>query len=134
MTTATNTLKVFIEALGSLDVETIANLFDDNTIQLVPFAPPGVPSKIEGEGTVKNGFLGLGMMFKELSYSNVEIVETADDNFAIAFAHAEGVLQTGAPYTQDYVFYVRLENGKIKEYREYMDSHRAADAIAQIMG
>lgn len=70
-------------------------------------------------------------MFRSLKYSDVEIVETTDDRFAVAFAHADGVLPNGDPYPQNYVFYVRLdEAGKISEYREYMNPQQLAKALA----
>ena len=96
MSKATEVLKQFLDNVSSLNIEGIKDLFADDIVQKVPFAP--------------------------------------DDNFAIGFAHADGVLPTGDPYPQNYVFYVRLENGKIREYREYMNPVQLGKALALLQG
>jgi ketosteroid isomerase-like protein len=48
--------------------------------------------------------------------------------------HADDVLPTGDPYPQNYVFYVRLENGKIREYRKYMNPVQLGKALALLQG
>lgn len=134
MSKATEVLKQFLDNVSSLNIEGIKDLFADDIVQKVPFAPEGTPDTISGKSAVGKSFEGLPLMFKSLKYSNVEIVETTDDNFAIGFAHADGVLPTGDPYPQNYVFYVRLENGKIREYREYMNPVQLGKALALLQG
>lgn len=131
MTSASSLLKSYIDRVAAVDGGTLVGMFSADAVQRVPFAPPGIPTKITGEA-VGRGFLALRLMFKSLAFSDVEIVDTSDPELAVGFAHAEATLQTGAPYDQDYVFYVRVRNGKITEYREYMDPQRAQRVLAQL--
>lgn len=133
MTTATKTLKTFLDSISAMNIEKVQSMFADNVTQFVPFAPAGTPEKISGKDQVSQTFGSLPMMFKNMDYSNVEIVETNDDNFAIGFAHADATLVNDTPYEQNYVFYVRTNNdGLISEYREYMNPVKLSEAIAQL--
>lgn len=133
MTTATKTLKTFLDSISAMNIEKVQAMFSDNVTQFVPFAPKGTPSKISGKDKVSQNFGSLPMMFKNMDYSNVEIVETTDDNFAIGFAHADATLVNDTPYDQNYVFYVRTDsNGLISEYREYMNPVKLGEAISQL--
>jgi ketosteroid isomerase-like protein len=46
----------------------------------------------------------------------------ADDDFVVVEAKGSNVTRTGARYDNDYCLVFHLENGKIKEVREYCDS------------
>lgn len=133
MTKAAKVTESFLEYVGSLNIEGVKSLFADDIVQKVPFAPEGTPDEIFGIEAVGQNFEGLPLVFKSLTYSEVEIIETTEDNFSVAFAHADGILPNGDPYKQNYVFYVRLnEDGKIKEYREYMNPELMGKALAAL--
>ena len=131
MTTATKTLKTFLDSISSMNIEKVQAMFADNVTQFVPFAPAGTPDKISGKDKVSQTFGSLPMMFKNMDYSNIEIVETNEDNFAIGFAHADATLINDMPYDQNYVFYVKTnDDGLIEEYREYMNPVKLNEAIS----
>jgi ketosteroid isomerase-like protein len=46
----------------------------------------------------------------------------ADDDFVVVEAKGSNLTRTGARYDNDYCLVFHLENGKIKEVREYCDS------------
>jgi ketosteroid isomerase-like protein len=46
----------------------------------------------------------------------------ADGDHVVVEAHGENLTKTGQRYDNDYCLVFRLENGKIKEVREYCDS------------
>lgn len=97
MTKATETMKEYLNAVQALDIDKVISMFADDVSQGVPFAPEGTPDMIEGKEAVGQNFRGLPMMFKKLAYSDVEIVETTDPNFAVGFAHADGELPRATP-------------------------------------
>lgn len=57
---------------------------------------------------------------------------TDDDSVAAATARAEIVLANDQPYTQDYAIFVRSANGRITEWREYIDPVRAGAALRSL--
>ena len=89
MSKATETMKVYLDAIQALDIDKVVDMFADDVSQGVPFAPEGTPDMIEGKEAVSANFRGLPMMFKKLAYSDVEIVETTDPDFAVGFAKTD---------------------------------------------
>ena len=46
----------------------------------------------------------------------------ADDNYVVVECHGKVTTKTGRPYNNKYCFVFRLEDGKVKEVTEYMDT------------
>lgn len=133
MSKATERLNQFLTAISAMEIENVQAMFADNVTQFVPFAPEGTPDNIIGKEAVSATFASLPMMFKSMNYTNIELVETKDEHFAIGFADANATLVNDKPYHQRYVFYVRInEAGLITEYREYMNPIALREAIAQL--
>ena len=47
----------------------------------------------------------------------------ADDNYVVVECHGKVTTKTGRPYNNKYCFVFRIEDGKVKEVTEYMDTH-----------
>ena len=78
-------------------------------------------------------FLGAVENFRFL---DLRIYPLADPESAAAEVKAEALIKaTGRTYSQEYVFFLRAEGGKIAHLREYFDPVRAAKAMeAPILG
>ena len=55
----------------------------------------------------------------------------ADGDYVVVEARGDNVTKTGARYDNDYCLVFRLENGKIKEVREYCDSVLTEQALGR---
>jgi uncharacterized protein len=55
----------------------------------------------------------------------------ADGDHVVVEAHGDNVTRTGVRYDNDYCLVFRLENGKIKEVREYCDSVLTEKALGK---
>ncbi len=101
----------------------------------LPFAPTlGHPARLVGRDQVLGHvgwFVGAVEHFR---FFDLKIHPGANPSEASAEVKAEGVIKpTGRRYEQDYVLFVRVENGKLAFIREYFDPVRAAIALdAQI--
>lgn len=135
MSKATEVTKQYLDYLSDLDIAGVVSLFADDIVQKVPFAPEGTPGTITGKENVAKNFEMLPMVFKSMKYSDIQIVECVDPNLSIAFAHADATLPNGSPYGQSYVFYVHVnKDGKIDQYREYMNTQLQAQALGALGG
>lgn len=47
----------------------------------------------------------------------------ADDNYVVVECRGKATTKTGRPYNNKYCFVFRMEDGKVKEVTEYMDTH-----------
>lgn len=55
-------------------------------------------------------------------YTNTADRFIADDNYVVVECRGKATTKTGRPYNNKYCFVFRLEDGKIKEVTEYMDT------------
>ena len=55
----------------------------------------------------------------------------ADGDFVVVEAKGDNVTRTGVRYDNDYCLVFRLENGKIREVREYCDSVLTESALGR---
>lgn len=118
--------ETFVEA-----PERWATLIADDLVWELPFAPTlGHPARLDGRDQVLGHvgwFIGAVENFR---FFDVRIHPGANPLEASAEVKAEGLIKpTGRLYEQDYVLFVRVENGKLASIREYFDPLRAAVAL-----
>lgn len=132
MSQATDTLATFLRHIAELDADACGTLLADDAEMLSPVAPEGLPRRVSGRDAIVGLLQMLPQMFSDFEFHDLEFQAGEDPSIAFAFARSECTLTTGARYDQDYVFFARVHDGAITEYREYMDSSRAAAAIAAV--
>lgn len=125
-------LATFIKHIECLDAGGCTDLLAEDAAMLVPFAAEGLPGELHGRTAIISVLEMLPRMFRRMSFTDLRVYGTDDPAVAVAFAHTTATLTDGAAYEQDNVFFARAQEGKIIEYREYMDPVRAGRAIAAI--
>lgn len=75
-----------------------------------------------GKATLMNELLG--PLFSQLADQFVMTGDRfiADDNYVVVEARGKATTKTGQPYNNKYCWVFRLEDGKVKEVTEYMDT------------
>jgi uncharacterized protein len=56
-------------------------------------------------------------------YTNTADCFIADDKYVVVECRGKATTKTGRPYNNKYCFVFRMEDGKVKEVTEYMDTH-----------
>jgi uncharacterized protein len=130
MTTAEQLLHLHFETFVD-DHERWKTLIADDLVWELPFAPAlGHPARLVGRDQVLGHvgwFVGAVENFR---FYDLQIHPGSDPDQASAEVKAEGLIKpTGRIYQQDYVLFVRIENGKLAFIREYFDPVRAAVAL-----
>lgn len=113
------------------DHERWKTLISEDMVWELPFAPAlGHPARLVGRERVLEHvgwFVGAVENFR---FYDLQIHPGSDSAEASAEVKAEGLIKpTGRIYQQDYVLFVRVENGKLAFIREYFDPVRAAFAL-----
>jgi uncharacterized protein len=109
-----------------------ADLYAEDGVHEMPFAPPGVPRRIEGRENIR-AFLGRAagaapMTFTE--FSNVRIHDTADKDTIICEYDLRGVVtRTGEPFVFGYILLLTVRDGRIALVRDYMDTLAMTTAL-----
>jgi ketosteroid isomerase-like protein len=113
------------------DHEQWKTLIADDIVWELPFAPSlGHPDKLVGRDQVLNHVGWFVGAVEDFRFFDLRVQASAESNSAAAQVKAEGVIRhTGKTYTQEYVLFVSVTDGKLSYIREYFDPVKAAYAL-----
>lgn len=105
------------------DIDELRPFYTDDTILELP----QLGTRAEGiEGTLAMAKT-VGTTFREWKQVNFEFHDCLDPDEVIWEADADGVFaHSGERYEQRYVLFVKLRDGRISHYREYIDTRQLA--------
>lgn len=130
MTSPADLLQRHIETLVTDAAEWQA-LIAENILWELAYAPSvGHPAQLSGREEVMRHVTWFRGAVDKFRFYELRVYPMADPACAVAEVKAEGVIKsTGRVYRQDYVVFLRAEDGKIIFLREYFDPVRAAQAM-----
>jgi len=123
-----------LRASLEMDTDTFVDLFAPDGYVEWPYRPEGVPDRLEGRDRLRE-FLdsqakGL-VRFDE--YRDTVVHETADPEVVIVEYEAHGtVLPTGAPLHQTIIAVIRVRDGLVVSYRDYLNPLVLAETLASV--
>jgi|ERR1700733_8471521 ketosteroid isomerase-like protein len=113
---------------------TFADLFAADGVLVYPFAVPGFqPEELRGRETIREFFSGMEKARSQLDMAGVEAVvrETDDPEVVVTeITHHGNSAITGRPYRHLALGVIRVRNGEIVRYDDYM----SPVAVAQLLG
>ena len=94
------------------------DLFADDVVFEFPYAPEGLPKRLEGRAALAAHLARIGPL---LSFGSMELgdVVAAGVTVVVEFSCTGQGSATGVPYNQTYVSVVTLRDGRIAHYRDY---------------
>jgi ketosteroid isomerase-like protein len=110
-----------------------ADLFAADGVLAYPFAPPGQPPELRGRDAIRAYFSGRGRSRELFVMEGVdaEIWETGDPQVVITqITHHGQSSVTGGPYRFTALGVIRVRDGEIVRYDDYMDPI----ALARLLG
>lgn len=114
------------------DLDGFAGMFAADGVMELPFAPPGVPRRLEGREQIRRILAPAGRASREagrriLGYSSVVVHETADPEVIVVEFDLDGeVTDSGEQYQLSYIQVVRVRDGEIVFFRDYMNPQAMA--------
>jgi len=109
------------------DLADFARMFAVDGVMELPFAPPGMPGRLEGRDAIHRALAPAGEAAKRagrriIDYSNVVVHETTDPDVIIVEFDLNGISEpTGRTYTFSYIQVMHARNGEITLLRDYID-------------
>jgi uncharacterized protein len=110
-----------------------ADLFAADGVLTYPYAPPGQPPELRGRDAIRAYFAGLGRSRELFTMDGVDAVtwQTDDPEVVITqITHHGRSNLTGAPYRLTALGFIRVRDGLIVSYEDYMDPV----ALARMLG
>lgn len=108
-----------LEALGS--GEQVAALFAEGGTQVMPFAPPGFPARLEGRAAIARQYGGLPAAFASMRFPDLVIRDLASPTEFFATYRGDIALKAGGKYDNDYAGYFVVRDGRIAEFHEFFN-------------
>jgi len=132
--TAREVVEQVLRVGREMDAEAFAALFAPDGYVEWPFRPAGVPARVAGREQIRefltaqaNGLI----RFDE--YRNTVIHQTVDPEVVIVEYDVDGtVLPTGAPFHQTIIAVLRVRDGLIASYRDYLNPLVLAEVLASV--
>jgi uncharacterized protein len=110
-----------------------ADLFAAEGVITYPFAPPGHPRELRGRDAIRAYFAAMGQSRALFTMAGVDAVswQTDDPEVVVTQITHHGTSQvTGAPYELTALGVIRVRDGMIVRYEDYMDPI----AVARLLG
>lgn len=110
-----------------------ADLFAADGVLAYPFAPPGHPTELRGRDSIRAFFAGMGSARDLFIMEGVDAVvrETDDPEVVVTeITHYGRSNVTGTPYRLTALGVIRVRDGEIIRYDDYMDPI----ALARLLG
>lgn len=108
--------------LAAQDFEKWIDVWSETAVYEFPYMTGLFPTKLNGKKAIYEAIKGNLENVKFDRWSNVQFYPTLDPDTLVVEFRCEGkALKTGRLYNQDYVGIVRVKNGKLEWFREYMN-------------
>jgi hypothetical protein len=122
-TTSEALIRAYLDAVSDLDVDGIMATLHADVVMHIPFAPDGIPSRVEGKDAVREWFTGVPDLLEPLNYTGHDIVALGRDNDYLARCSGSTTVRpTGIPYSTDYIALFTVRDGLLVSTTEYFDS------------
>lgn len=128
--TNADTIRAFYAHLEAKDIPAFLDLFAEDAVQDMPYAPPGFPARVEGKTEIAKLFAGFPDATNGVAFPGLTIYPTDDPDRLIAEVGGE-IEFKGADerYRQRYISIFEFEDGKIMLFREYFNPIPFAEAV-----
>lgn len=120
------------------DMDAQADLYAPDGVVDFPFAPPGMPRRIEGQEAIRRVLTAAGEQARRagrriVAYRDLVVHETSDPEVIVAefMLHGE-VITTGDTYQMSFIQVLRVRNGQIVAMRDYFDPQAMAKVLSGV--
>ncbi|WP_033341522.1 nuclear transport factor 2 family protein [Catenuloplanes japonicus] len=120
LTPAQHALSEHLRLVSSGQIDEWIGLYATDGIVEFPFAPAGVPTRVQGREALIAHMRGFPQTF-DVKFVDVKFIETTDPRTAVAEYRSEGsAVSTGKPYEQTVITVIRLdEAGLVERFVDY---------------
>ena len=132
--TARQVVEQVLSASREQDTETFVSLFAPDGYVEWPYRPAGIPDRVTGRDQLRAFLTGQADGFVRFDeYRDLVIHETTDPAVVIVEYEAHGtVIPTGAPLHQTIIAVIRIRDGLVVSYRDYLNPLVLAETLASV--
>jgi len=109
-----------VEALQAADVDRWLDIYAPDAVHEFPFAPEGAVTRLEGRDEIAAYMREIPKRTRFGTLSDVRVREAGDEVIIEATGHHRRI-SDGTPRDISYVFFITLRDGKVTNFRDYMN-------------
>ncbi|GAA3613708.1 nuclear transport factor 2 family protein [Kineosporia mesophila] len=130
LTPAQHALTQHLRLVSSGQIDEWISLYAVDGIIEFPFAPAGVPTRVQGREALIAHMRGFPQTF-DVQFVDVKFIETVDSRTAVAEYRSTGqAVSTGKPYEQTVISVIRLDKeGLVERFVDYWNPLVAIEAM-----
>jgi hypothetical protein len=114
----------FFAALEAADIPRFLEVWAENGVQEMPYAPAGFPQRLDGRAAIERQYGPLPAAFESMRFPVQMIAATDDPRVVVAQFGGSIALKSGGRYDNRYVGVFRYnDEGKLAHYYEYFDPY-----------
>ena len=114
-----------LDTISRLDIDGLRNYLHDDIVMELPFAPGNEPLRFDGLENVVRAMRSAPDMFHRFQFGVHERYWCPERNLAILEATSMGVMKSRRLYQNRYLFVFRFRDGRVVQWLEFFDPHRA---------
>ncbi|MFG2632730.1 nuclear transport factor 2 family protein [Streptomyces sp. NPDC048362] len=117
------------------DIAAWVALWSDDGVMEFPFAPPGMPTRLEGREAVAAYMRHYPDHIELRDFPELRIHETTDARTIVVEMRGIGrLVKTGGPFDMTYIAVVSVRDGRFTSYRDYWNPLAALEPGADFVG
>jgi len=120
-TATIDAVRRFFAALEAIDIDAFVELWTDDGVQEMPFAPEGFPRRLDGKEAVRRQYGGMPQAYARMAFPDLTIRPMLDPEWAVAEYRGEIDLAGGGSYNNRYCGIFHVRHGRIAHFTEYFD-------------
>jgi ketosteroid isomerase-like protein len=132
--TSREVVEQVLRASREQDTDAFVNLMAPDGYVEWPYLPAGLPGRVEGRERIREFLTAqAGGLVRFDEYRGVVIHETTDPEVVIVEYDVHGtVIPTGAPLHQTIIAVLRVRDGLVVSYRDYLNPLVLAETLASV--
>lgn len=119
----------FFTALEALNIDGFVELWAEDGVQEMPFAPKSFPNRLEGKAAVRRQYGGMPEAYAKMTFPGRRVRAMAAPEWVVAEYRGEIDLKGGGSYNNDYVGVFQVVDGKIALFKEYFNPQILVDSF-----
>ncbi|TCK22423.1 nuclear transport factor 2 family protein [Pseudonocardia endophytica] len=120
--TTGDAVRRYLEIMNKLDVEALNDLFADDVVVRLPYAPDPVPKRTEGRENAVALYSGFPQLITPPGFHD-EVIWALEEpgEFVAEYRSDCTMLSTGKPYRNDYIARFSVRDGRLTQVAEWFD-------------
>lgn len=112
----------FFDLLEAMNIEQWIDLWANDGVHHMPYAPTGFPDRIEGKSSIYQHFSVLPKTMKRMAFVNRKIYPMLNsEQVFIEYRGETEIADTGRPYNNDYCGFFQLRENRLISVTEYFN-------------